>query len=352
MPRPPHVLHTAALAAISAATLLWACNTGAIETAPTAYPNTEGFGVPFDKGEDWHLHCTRVEHLAAPRRPARPGATRCDATDLYYLKRDQETTSPAEWGQVRACAEASGDDAVLMMLHANGYGTPRDADRAIHHACKLNTAKAEMEARIAYLASPAAAADSQPFDLCDHITSGRMGGVCAAISEGRADRIRHARLERFAASLPPAARQPFARLRQAATAFTLAAGAEVDVSGSGGAGFTVRHARRRKEEFMETLFKAAAGTLPRTGARELARLEKQRHAHYQKVLTSPSEQAPHPQRIRFSTVEREDVRKAEAAWLAYRDAWGPFLAAARLRTEAVSVRAMLTRQRIAQLERI
>jgi hypothetical protein len=51
---------------------------------------------------------------------------------------------------VRACALATNNNAVLMMLYANGYGVARDTDRAIHHACILDfIAKSEMEHRIA-----------------------------------------------------------------------------------------------------------------------------------------------------------------------------------------------------------
>ncbi|MGJ9418266.1 lysozyme inhibitor LprI family protein [Massilia sp. CMS3.1] len=347
MPRRPPILRHAALAVF----LLWACNTGAAQPAVHPYPNTDGFGVAFSKDEDWYGHCMRMVSPPAPRAPGTPGKLRCDATDLYYQKRDQEKTSNAEWRQVRACAEANGNDAVLMMLHANGYGTSRDLDRAIHHACKLDTAKAEMEARVGYLAAPAAT-DGQAFDLCDHITSGRMGGVCAAIQEGRADRIRGARLERLAASLPAPARQPFARLREAAEAFTRKSTDEVDMSGSGAAGFTFRHAGRRDEEFMETLLKAAGGKLPRASASELAQLDRQLNREYQKVMATPSEQDTHPQRIHYLTVERADVRSTERVWLAYRDAWEPFIAAAGWRTDFTSIKAALTRQRIAQLKRI
>lgn len=352
MPRPPPVLRHVALAATLATTLLWAGTTGAAQTDTAPYPNTEGFGVPFGEGEDWYRQCMRAARLAPPPAPVTPGKLRCEATDLYYLKRDQHSTSPAEWRQVHACAEGSGDDAVLMMLYANGYGTARDPARATYHACKLNTAKAEMEARVGHLASPAAVSDSQAFDLCDHITSGRMGGVCAAIEEKRADRIRSARLARFAAGLPAPARQPFARLRQAAEAFTRASVDEVDMSGTGGAGFTFRHAGRRNEEFLETLLKAASGKLPRATTAELARLDRQLNRDYRELLAIPSDQDNHPERIGYSTVAREDIRGAERAWLAYRDAWAPFIAAAGLRTDITSVKAMLTRQRIAQLKRI
>jgi hypothetical protein len=323
-------------------------NAGAVQPATAPYPNTEGFGVDFDKNEDWYRHCMRVQRPAPPRALVKPGK-RCDATALYYLKHDQAATSSAEWGQVRSCAEASGNDPVLMMLYANGYGVARDTDRAIYHACRLDTAKAEMEARVTHLSS---GADGQAFDLCDHITSGRMGGVCAAIGEERDDRVRAARLDRFAAALAPRARQPFARLRKAADAFAQKSAAEVDMSGSGGAGFAFRHTGRRDEEFMETLLKAASGRLPRAGAAQLAELERQLDAHYRKLLGTPSDNENHPERLPHSTVAREDVRSTGRAWLAYRDAWEGFTAAARFPTDVISIKAMLTRQRIAQLKRI
>lgn len=339
------------LASVLASFALWTSIAGAADPA-AVYPNTEGFGVPFSTNEEWYRHCMRVQGLVAPRPPAPPGKARCDAAALYYRKHDQARTSAAEWRQVRSCAEASGDDAILMMLYANGYGSARDMDRAIYHACRLDTAKAEMEARVAYLASTAAAADRHPFDLCDHITSGRMGSVCAAIGESRADRVRAARLDRFAASVPAKAREPFARLRQAAAAFARQSAAEVDLSGTGGPGFATRHAGRRDQEFMETLLNAAGGKLPRATTAQLAQLDQALNAQYQTVLGLPSENDDQPERLRYSTVTREDVRSTERAWLVYRDAWDAFAAAAPLPTDAVSIKAVLIRQRIAQLKRL
>ncbi len=343
------ILRPSLSAAVLASLALWTSTAGA---ADPAYPNTEGFGVPFSTNEAWYRHCMRVEGHVVPRPLAPPGQLRCDATALYYQKRDQARNSAAEWREVRSCAEASGDNAVLMMLYANGYGVARDTGRAIYHACRLDTAKAEMEARVGYLASPAAAADRQPFDLCDHITSGRMGSVCAAIGESRADRVRATRLDRFAARLPAEARGPFARLRQAAAAFAKQSAAEVDLSGTGGPGFATRHAGRRDQEFIDTLLNAASGKLPRASAAQLMQLDQTLNTQYQAVLALPSENDNHPERIRYSTVTREDVRNTERAWLIYRGAWDAFAAAARLPTDAVSIKAVLLRQRIAQLKRL
>lgn len=348
MPRRTPAFRRAGLA------VLLACALGAHAAGPDTppYPNTTGFGVDFGSEEDWHRQCMRVAHLETPRVPPAPAAPTCDATEQYYLKRDQAVTSPAEWRQVRACALASGDDAVLMMLHANGYGAPRDIDRAIHYACRLDTAKAEMEGRVAHLASGAVALDDQPFDLCDHITSGRMGAVCAAIGERRDDRIRKTRLDRFAASLPPAARAPFARLRAAAAAFAEKSADEVDRSGTASAGRATRHVGRREQEFLDTVLNAASGKLARTSAAQLAALDRELNERYRAVLARPSESADQPERIGDSTVTREDVRSTGRLWLAYRDAWGAYLAAARAPAALAAVQAQLTRQRIAHLKKI
>ena len=75
------------------------------------------------------------------------------------------------------------------------------------------------------------------------------------------------------------------------------------------------------------------------------------NAHYRKVLAIPSDNDNHPERLGYSTVTRKDVRATGRAWLAYRDAWPAYLAAARSPVDLVSVRAELTRQRIAQLKR-
>jgi hypothetical protein len=173
--------------------------------AAQPYPTTNSFGVPYAKDEAWYQQCMRVEHRSAPAAAIRREA--CDASELYYQKRSQATTTAAEWNKVRECALAHDDHAVLMMLYANGFGVPRDLDIAMHYACSLDfVAKAEMEARIAHLAKlqPGAV-----FDQCDDITSGAMGGRCAEIGEAQALRVRQARLDRMARALPASLQPAF-----------------------------------------------------------------------------------------------------------------------------------------------
>jgi hypothetical protein len=82
-------------------------------------------GVAFDSGEDWQRQCMRVAYLA-PAYATAPTLEEpyTETTDLYYLKREQATMA-AEWRRVREQAFAVGHDAVLMMLHANGYQLKR-----------------------------------------------------------------------------------------------------------------------------------------------------------------------------------------------------------------------------------
>lgn len=166
---------SARLAALAAIGLAISCAGAAAQL----YPNTSNFGVPFSEAEHWYQQCMRVADVGEPEMSgARDAASRCNASELYYTKRNQATASPEEWSKVRACAVANADNAVLMMLYANGFGVQRNTDVALHYACKLDfIAKSEMELRIAHLVS--AKQTEAPFDQCDDITSGYMQGVCA-----------------------------------------------------------------------------------------------------------------------------------------------------------------------------
>jgi uncharacterized protein YecT (DUF1311 family) len=312
-----------------------------------AFPNTGNFGVPFSQDEDWYKQCMRVEQLApAPATLKAPEG--CAPTDLYYRKRSQAQTSKAEWEQVRACALAKNDNAVLMMLYANGYGVARDTDRAIHHACILDfIAKSEMESRITHLATRPA--DDKPFDLCDDITSGHMGAVCAARRETQDSRVRNLRLDRAAHTLPAASRAAFARLRETAERYASTAGySETDARGTAAAAFASEHQARLREQAMQAMLDTIAGKLPSASAEDLAEWDRQLNEVYGEVMAIGSNQDGHPERIGDSTIEHDAVRKAERLWLAYRDAFVAFRASLGPGSND-AIMALLTEQRVGQL---
>lgn len=313
------------------------------------YPNTSNFGVPFSRDESWYRQCMRVEGRSAPGLGSQTPAQRCNAGDLYYDKRSQAATSDAEWRQVRECALAQEDDAVLMMLYANGFGVPRDSDIAIHHACKLEfIAKAEMEARIAHLSGPQPA--GAVFDQCDDITSGYMGTVCAGIREGQADRIRKARLDRHAATLPPSARRALTQLHAAADRY--AAAAENDMQGTAAPGLAIAREGKLQAQFVETLARVLDNALPSASPQDLARIDKKLNAVYRQLMAPAPSESGQPERIGLSTITRAEVREAERRWIAYRDAFLALRAQLSSGASRDAIAVALTRQRLAELNAI
>lgn len=317
---------------------------GLAQAAP--YPNTSNFGAPFSQDESWYRQCMRVEGRSAPGLDGKTATQGCNAGDLYYNKRSQALTSAAEWGQVRACALAQQDDAVLMMLYANGFGVQKDTDIAIHHACKLEfIAKAEMESRIAHLSSPQAA--GAVFDQCDDITSGYMGSVCAGIRERQAERVRKARLDRHAAALPPSARRALTQLHAAADRY--AAAAETNMQGTAAPGLAIARKGKLEEQFARTLARVLDNGLPAASPQDLARIDRQLNAAYKTVMSPAPSEAGRPERVGESTITRTDVRQAERRWIAYRDAFIAFRARLPSGASREAIGVELTRQRLAEL---
>ena len=320
--------------------------------AAPGYPATQTFGVPFSTDEAWYRQCMRVEHAVAPAAAIAqaPGAT-CDASALYYRKRSQAATSPAEWKMVKECALARGDNAVLMMLYANGFGVPRDTDIALHYACSLDfAAKAEMEGRVAHLAGglPAGAV----FDQCDDVTSGMMGAVCAAIRQSQDDRVRTARLDRVARTLPASAQPAFRKLRAAADAYASAASAEVDMHGSAASALAIAHEEKLREQFMRAVLDVLDNKLATESPADAAQIDGALNAVYQKLMSAPSEKQDAPGLIGGSTIDRGEIRKVERLWLAYRDAFVAFRRSLPSGSDPDAITALLLQQRVADLNKI
>lgn len=332
-----------------AAGCLWhgvALSTPAAPQGPD-YPASTA-GVPFSKNEAWSQECMRVAGRGAPAPAVKRTPPRCNPSDLYYQKRSQAATSPAEWRTVLECASARQDNAVLMMLYANGFGVRRDIDIAVHYACSLDyAATAEMEGRIAHLAR--ARTSTAVFDQCDDITSGYMRAVCAGIHESQAQRMREARLDRLQQTLSAPARAAFQRLRSAAAAYVGAASFEIDMQGTAAQGFATEHEGTLRAQCVQAALDVIGNTaLPGTRA-DMVTLDRTLNAVYQKLMTSPPTQQGAPERIGDSTIDRGKVRDAERRWLAYRDAFIAFGATLPAGAGPDAINALLTTQRIAEL---
>ncbi|WP_294240031.1 hypothetical protein [uncultured Sphingomonas sp.] len=113
---------------------------------------------------------------------------------------------------------------ILAVAYANGWGGPRDMDMAIHMACGIDDAPAAMQARIDHLRALARNGPGRkPFRICDDISSGMSGGVCAAHAASFRDQDRAHIVARWKRSWSPARRAAFDTVLASMTAYAEAA---------------------------------------------------------------------------------------------------------------------------------
>lgn len=267
----------------------------------------------------------------------------CNALDTYY--KTLRSKRP-DWQTVYRCAKQERDDAVLMMLYANGYGVRRDIDRAIAHACRVDGAVAETTPRIEHLQRIKAGQEKGPFDLCDDVTSGMMTGFCATVAEAAAGMERNDALVRLAARFTPGQRKQFAALRHATDAFAQASEAETDMSGTGRLAMVVEARATVQDGLLADLRAAEGGKLPAGTEVAFTAADKALNDTYRKVMAlSTSGEG----RIGYTTVTKDGIRTTQRSWIAYRDAWSAFAQARYPSVPAAAWKNRLTERRTAQL---
>lgn len=293
--------------------------------------------------------CRDLKSIALPD-PARPdkraagGMAGCDAVALYH-----GIGMPVDADKAFRCAQLSEDDgplgadALLMMMYANGVGTPRDLDRAIALACTQHGAPAESHGRVMHLAAMRqASAAPEEFHWCDDITSGYAAGFCADLDRRIADADRSVHLAQLAAHwTAPGAAPALARLRDLARDFARAHGDEIDQSGTARAALSIV----AEGEVMDLLvgdlqdLAATKGWVARTDAKADADL----NAVYRRVMATEFDSAA-------GEPSHDKIRAVQRLWLKYRDAWVAFakLAAPDLPSQVVVDRQ--TRLRVEQLQ--
>lgn len=287
-------------------------------------------------------------------RSGRAGLAGCRPVALYY-----GSDAAPDHVRARQCALAAPDDdqpfredrGVLMMIYANGLGVPRDYTLARKAACEAGGAPAEIEGRLAHLDEMAAghAGPAPTIDVCDDITSGYMGGWCAALSSERAERERAADFARLVAPWSARERQALAALETRARDFIARRSTEeVDLSGTLRAAFTIEEEERQLADFRAALAGFERGALPGkagpgAGAdAEHARLDARLNAVYRRIRDLPASG--------FTTIRFAGIQQTQRAWLAYREAWVAFGKVKYPQVPANAWRAWLTRTRIAMLE--
>jgi hypothetical protein len=319
-------------------------------SAPSAaYPNTDNFGVDVDRQETWFKECMRVEKAQPGATPPAPAS--CKAFD-YYSKRQQAVTTSAEWQGVRACALAAHDDGVLAMLYANGLGVARNLDLATRYACRAGGAYSEVRGRVEHLQALQTSPPGTSYDQCDDVTSGYMGGICANIGAGQAEKIRLAYLARLRSQLPAPQAAAFDRLVAATEALANARGDETDLSGTARGMMVAGAVAREREWLREHLVAFEKGQFKAPTAPALAVTDARLNRLYQALMAAPVTDKDQPDRLPDSTVTKTAVRAAQRLWLANRDAWVRFAAVRYPALPPDRLKAMLTDWRASQLDRM
>jgi uncharacterized protein YecT (DUF1311 family) len=328
---------------------------GAAFAQDGAYPNSSNFIEGRPHGGAWLDACMRAAgatmpdaDLPAPQ--ARAALAGCEPANLYYDTLSLAEPGQAAWQRVRYCAVVRGDDTVLMMLYANGLGVAKNTAFAINRACRIEAAPAETDARVMHLATGKTyARTGKAFDQCDDITSGYMGGQCAAIAARQAERVRERRFGKLTASWPAAHRAAFSTLFKAYDAFRVARGSEVDMTGTARVAFEIEAEEQEARTFDDDLREFESGTVPAGDEARLMQADARLNAAYRAVLAAKTSDPGHPDRLGDSTILKADVRSAQRAWLRFRDAWVTFAARKYRHVQAAALKTRLTERRTAQL---
>jgi uncharacterized protein YecT (DUF1311 family) len=259
-----------------------------------------------------------------------------------------------DYVNARLCAfvEAEGGDeetfagqTILMQIYANGFGVPQNLDLATAYACQIRGAPAESDGRVLHL--HALKSKVERFDYCDDVFSGWAASECEARASTLAAFTRDAKIAGLEAQLPPSARAYYDALREALAAFIEVHGdGEVDQSGSGRAGFVIEEQDAVRDQCARDLERLLSGKWPVASGAAAREADAHLNASYRKALawagTSDNMSIIHP----------DASRKAQRAWLIYRDAFLRFAAAASPQITRDAVLAHLTNLRSTQLDRM
>lgn len=300
--------------------------------------------------------CRRLRHVTPPlveETTALPRGqlTECDAEQLYYgigIPPDPEQARVCALHQLGENRDPFNGAGLLAMIHANGSGGQRDLDLAIHYACRMDGAPAEMAGRIERLMRIRAGEETVgSFSVCDDATSGFLAGRCA-LHEWRLDQAeRSARLEALASQFDGSQKQAFAQLREAVETYaTLTAGGEIDQTGTMRVAFIVARQDEVLSNFTMLLFTLEDRRAPRPGV-VFADIDASLDVTYQGIIAVrlPSSDMP-------GGITPGGIREAQRAWNAYRDSWVAFAVARYPWLDTSVLKAHLTQERAAFLKNL
>lgn len=253
----------------------------------------------------------------------------CNSQALYY---GFHPVDKPDYKKARLCAikrlnapddvsiEKEVEAATLMMIHANGFSTPRNMDFALHYACMASGSPAEMDGRIQNLldmkSNESKKQQIKLFDTCDNLTSGYMQSQCEHINEQIEEVQRVKSFKKFVDSFSdPKIKMVATNIRKLHTEYAeLQVEAETDMSGSAGDAFYFSNFIKEKNQFM-TFIKDINSHLNSGSQKTIKDADVELNIIYKKVITEIKKnnyQSP-------GTVSVSKVIKSERAFLKYKD---------------------------------
>jgi hypothetical protein len=287
-----------------------------------------------------------------PAAQERKALAKCDSEDLYF-----GFHHPADPVKARKCAYLEresgkgfpdtvfGAAGLLTMIYANGKGATRNFDLAVKFACEFDGPGANYHFRAEHLLKLKNEHwTGDDFNLCDDATSGFMQGWCARLEGNLGEAQRTDKLTKIIAKWPLVQKSAFRELQQAAKAyFEVSSQYEVDLSGTGRAAFEIEAEESLKNDFLASLEEFEAGKLPKFTASDFKKADDELNSKYAKIQSGPD--AP----IDFTTITPSGIKKAQRAWLRYREVWVKFGAVKYPSVTSDSWRTWLTLERIKML---
>uniref|UniRef100_UPI003564175F lysozyme inhibitor LprI family protein n=1 Tax=Roseovarius sp. TaxID=1486281 RepID=UPI003564175F len=215
-------------------------------------------------------------------------------------------------------------------------------------ACRMGGAPAEMAGRIERLMRIKAGEEKAGrFSVCDDATSGFLAGRCAVHAQRIVRADREMRFAALAAQLGEREKPAFAQLRAAAEIYAnKSAGGEIDRSGTMRVAFVVARQAEVLSGFTTLLFALEDRRTPRPGV-SFVDIDARLNTIYQGIMASAFPPSGIP-----GGIERNGIRNAERAWIAYRDSWVAFAMARYPWLDSSLLKAHLTEERVAFLENI
>jgi uncharacterized protein YecT (DUF1311 family) len=294
--------------------------------------------------------CSRVQLTPIPDgdRPSEQEKKEmqgCSSSKLYF-------GNPSDPIKARKCAYLQIEQGtaggpfdgipILMTVYANGDGVASNYDLAMRFACEdANSAAAEYEQRIFHLGT------NDSFDYCGDITSGYMQGACADRASKEEQVSRSDKLSKMTARWTEQEKKEFEKLKAIWLVFVEAGSHEVDYTGfPPTANGTPEILQREFLEngFVSSLAEFESGNFPFNVENDFIKADRELNTIYKRIQGASESKEILP------GTTKEDIKKAQRAWLKYRDAWVQFAKLKYPLVSSTSWKTWLTRDRVGQLK--